>query len=58
MTTAKKLLLIFEYSEKALKPLVELPIFSKLDYCNNLFVDLPQYYIRRMVDFKDVAPAS
>ena len=58
MTTAKKLLLIFEYSEKALKQLVELPCFSKLDYCNNLFVDLPQYYIRRMIDFKDVVPAS
>ena len=30
------------------KQLVEWLIFSRLDYCNNLFIDLPQYQVRRM----------
>ena len=28
---------------------VESLIFSRLDYCNNLFIDLPQYQVRRMI---------
>ena len=31
------------------KHLVESLIFSRLDYCNNLFIDLPQYQVRRMI---------
>ena len=31
------------------KQLVESLIFSRLDYCNNLFIDLPQYQVRRMI---------
>ena len=31
---------------------VESLIFSRLDYCNNLFIDLPQYQVRRMIKLK------
>ena len=31
---------------------VESIIFSRLDYCNNLFIDLPQYQVRRMIKLK------
>ena len=36
-------------SQSAHKQLVESLIFSRLDYCNNLFIDLPQYQVRRMI---------
>ena len=31
------------------KQLAESLIFSRLDYCNKLFIDLPQYQVRRMI---------
>ena len=31
------------------KQLTESLIFSRLDYCNNLFIDLPQYQIKRLL---------
>ena len=31
------------------KQLVEPLIFSRSHYCNNLFIDLPQYQVRRMI---------
>ena len=31
------------------KQLIESLIFSRLDYCNNLFIDLPQYQIKRLL---------
>ena len=36
-------------SQSVRKHLVESLIFSRLDYCNNLFIDLPQYQVRRMI---------
>ena len=36
-------------SQSVRKQLVESLIFSRLDYCNNLFIDLPQYQVRRMI---------
>ena len=36
-------------SESVRKQLVESSIFSRLDYCNNLFIDVPQYQVRRMI---------
>lgn len=53
MSATEKLLLVFEYSEKAPKQLAKLPIFSKLNYYKNLSIDLPQYYIRRMINVED-----
>ena len=31
------------------KQLTESLIFSRLDYCNNLFIDLPQYQMKRLL---------
>ena len=31
------------------KQLIESLIFSRLDYCNNLFIDLPQYQMKRLL---------
>ena len=53
---AKRLLFAFKHSKKTQtihsqivrKQLVESLIFSRLDYCYNLFLDLPQYQVRRM----------
>ena len=39
-------------SQSVRKQLVESLIFSRLDYCNNLFIDLPQYQVRRMIKLK------
>ena len=36
-------------SQSVRKQLVESLIFSRLDYCNNLFIDLPQYQVRSMI---------
>ena len=36
-------------SQSVCKQLVESLIFSKLDYCNKFFIDLPQYQVRRMI---------
>ena len=36
-------------SQSVRKQLVESLIFSRLDYCNNLFIDLPQYQVRRII---------
>ena len=36
-------------SQSVRKQLVELLIFSRLHYCNNLFIDLPQYQVRGMI---------
>ena len=36
-------------SQSVHKQLVESLIFSRLDYCNNLFIDLPQYQVRRII---------
>ena len=36
-------------SQSVRRQLVESLIFSRLDYCNNLFIDLPQYQVRRMI---------
>ena len=36
-------------SQSVRKQLVGLLIFSRLDYCNNLFIDLPQYQVRGMI---------
>ena len=36
-------------SQSIRKQLVELLIFSRLDYCNNLFIDIPQHQIRIMI---------
>ena len=36
-------------SQYVCKQLVESLIFSRLDYCNNLFIDLPQYQVGRMI---------
>ena len=36
-------------SQSVRKQLVESLIFSRLDFCNNLFIDLPQYQVRRMI---------
>ena len=36
-------------SQSVRKQLVESLIFSRIDYCNNLFIDLPQYQVRRMI---------
>ena len=33
----------------ALKQLTKSLMFSRLDYCNNLFIDLPQYQIIRLL---------
>ena len=54
---AKRLLFALKHSKKfkrytsqsVRKQLVESLIFSRLDYCNNLFIDLPQYQVRRMI---------
>ena len=40
-------------SQSVRKQLVESLIFSKLDYCNNLFIDLPQYQVRRMIKLQN-----
>ena len=39
-------------SQSVRRQLVESLIFSRLDYCNNLFIDLPQYQVRRMIKLK------
>ena len=45
-----KLLFAFEYSKNLkIQQLVESIIFSRLNYCKNLIIDLPQYQIRRMI---------
>ena len=36
-------------SQSVRRQLVESLIFSRLDFCNNLFIDLPQYQVRRMI---------
>ena len=36
-------------SQSVRKQLVESLTFSRLDYCNNLFIDLPQYQVPRMI---------
>ena len=36
-------------SQSVRRQLVESLIFSRLDYCNNLFIDLPQYQVRSMI---------
>ena len=36
-------------SQSVRKQLVESLIFSRLDYCNNPFIDLPQCQVRRMI---------
>ena len=36
-------------SQSVRKQLVEPLIFSRLNYCNNLFINLPQYQVRRMI---------
>ena len=36
-------------SQSVYKQLVESLIFSRLDYSNNLFIDTPQYQVRRMI---------
>ena len=36
-------------SQSVCRQLVESLIFSRLDCCNNLFIDLPQYQVRRMI---------
>ena len=36
-------------SQSVCKQLVESLIFSRLDYCNNLFIDLSHYQVQRMI---------
>ena len=54
---AKRLLFALKHSKKTQtytsqsvrKELLELLIFSRLDYCNILCINLPQYQLRRMI---------
>ena len=36
------------------KQLTELLIFSRLDYCNNVFINLPQYQIKQLLNLQKI----
>ena len=40
------------------KQLIESLIFSRLDYCNNLFIDLSQYQIKRLLKLQKACAGS